>query len=238
MLMSSSGGSRALAELAELLLDTDSFQTVMQQLVEKARRLVPGVLTAGITVAAGGRIITVASTDALGRLLDERQYDLDEGPCLESMRTDTVVDAPDMSTETRWGVYPAQVRAHGVESTHSIPLTAGTRIVGVLNLYADRTHAFDSEPVRDAARQLATLITVAITATLRNYGDITVTDQLQEALQSRSVIDQAIGILVGTQHCTPAEAFAILRGASQTRNIRLHQIAQDLVDRSTRRPSG
>ena len=226
--------SGALSELAGLLLDTDSFQAVMQQLAETAPRLVPGLLTAGITVANGGRVVTVASTDNLGRLLDERQYDLDEGPCLESMRTHRTIDIQDMSTETRWGPYPAQIRALGVESTHSIPLTTRDRTVGVLNLYADHTHAFDPVRVKEAAAQLATLVTVAITATLRNYGDITVTDQLQQALASRSVIDQAIGILMGTQHCTATEAFAILRSASQTRNVRLHQIAQDLVDRSTR----
>lgn len=226
----------ALTELAGLLLDTDSFQAVMEQLAATAPRVVPGLLTAGITVAMAGRIITVATTDALGRLLDERQYDLDEGPCLESMRTNTIVDVPDMSTETRWGPYPAQIRALGVEATHSVPLSARDQVIGVLNLYADHTHAFDAPPVVEAAAQLATLITMAITATLRNYGDITVTDQLQQALASRSVIDQAIGILVGTQHCTPDEAFTILRGASQTRNVRLHQIAQDLVDRSSRQP--
>ena len=74
---------------------------------------------------------------------------------------------------------------------------------------------------------------MAVTATLRNYRDITVTDQTQQALVFRSVIDQVLGILVGTQHCTPNEAFTILRAASLTRNIRLHQIAQELVDRPT-----
>ena len=118
--------SGALSELAGLLLDTDSFQAVMQQLAETAPRLVPGLLTAGITVAVGNRVITVASMDAMAQLLDERQYELDEGPCLESMRSSTVIDVPDVSSETRWGPYPAQVRALGVESTHSIPLTAGT----------------------------------------------------------------------------------------------------------------
>lgn len=236
---SSSGDARlagALTELVGLLLDTDSFQAVMEQLAATAPRLVPGLLTGGITVAIGGRIITVASTDALGRLLDERQYDLDEGPCLESMRTNKVIDVPDMSVETRWSPYPAQIRALGVESTHSVPLSARNQVIGVVNLYADHPHAFDPPAVVEGAAQLATLTTMAITATLRNYGDITVTDQLQQALASRSVIDQAIGILVGTQHCTPDEAFIILRGASQTRNVRLHQIAQDLVDRAAQRP--
>jgi hypothetical protein len=229
------GGDRlsaALTELAGLLLDTDSFQTVMQQLAQASTRIVPNVLTAGITVANGDRVVTVATADALGAVLDERQYDLDEGPCLESMRTREIVDVPDMSVETRWDGYPPQVRALGVEATYSSPLIVRDRGVGVLNLYADHTHAFAEQNVKDAAAQLVTIITVAITGTLRNYGDITLTDQLQQALSTRSIIDQAIGILIGTHHCTAGEAFAILRGASQSRNVRLNQIAQDLVDRT------
>lgn len=236
-LSASAGGgsdrlSAALTELAGLLLDTDSFQTVMQQLAQAGTRIVPNVLTAGITVANGNRVVTVATADALGAVLDERQYDLDEGPCLESMRTREIVDVPDMSVETRWDGYPPQVRALGVEATYSSPLIVRDRGVGVLNLYADHTHAFAEPSVRDAAAQLVTIITVAITGTLRNYGDITLTDQLQQALSTRSIIDQAIGILIGTHHCTAGEAFAILRGASQSRNVRLNQIAQDLVDRT------
>jgi GAF domain-containing protein len=224
--------SSALTELAGLLLDTDSFQTVMQELAESSTRMVPNVLTAGITVANGDRVVTVATADALGRLLDERQYDLDEGPCLEAMRTRNIVDVPDMSLETRWNGYPPQVRAHGVEATYSLPLVVRDESIGVLNLYADHTHAFDEQSVKDAATQLVTLITVAVTGTLRNYGDVTLTDQLQRALSTRSIIDQAVGILIGSHHCTAGEAFAILRGASQTRNVRLNQIAQDLVDRN------
>lgn len=75
----------ALSDLAGLLLETDSFHTVMQRLAEASTQIVPNVLTGGITVANGGRIITVAAADALGRELDERQYDIDEGPCLEAM---------------------------------------------------------------------------------------------------------------------------------------------------------
>ena len=97
--------------MAGLLLDTDSSQAVMQQLAETAPRLVPGLLTAGVTTANGGRVITVASTDALSRLLGERQYDLDEGPCLEAIRTNDIIDIPDMAVKARWDGYPAQVRA-------------------------------------------------------------------------------------------------------------------------------
>ncbi|WP_353647787.1 ANTAR domain-containing protein [Nakamurella sp. A5-74] len=71
---------------------------------------------------------------------------------------------------------------------------------------------------------------MAIAATLRNYGDVTLTDQLQEALNSRSIIDRAIGIIVATQHISPVEAFTALRKQSQNGNTRLATIARQLVD--------
>ena len=73
---------------------------------------------------------------------------------------------------------------------------------------------------------------VTVTATLRDYNEASLTRNLQNALVSRSVIDQAIGIIMATRRCPADEAFATLRGLSQTRNVRLAVIAQDLVDRT------
>lgn len=78
--------------------------------------------------------------------------------------------------------------------------------------------------------ELATVTAMAIAATLRNYGDVTLTDQLQEALNSRSIIDRAIGIIVATQHISPVEAFTALRKQSKNGNTRLATIARQLVD--------
>ena len=223
--------SSALADLAGLLLETDSFHDVMQCLAQACTQIVPNVLTAGITVANAGRIITVAAADALGRELDERQYDLDEGPCLESMYIRQIVDAPDMASETRWGDYPRQVVELGVGSVYSSPLVVRNQSVGVLNLYSALPNGFTGAS-RAAAAELVTVIVVTVTATLRNFGDATLADQLQQALGSRSAIDQAVGIIIATQRLNPDEAFATLRRASQHRNIRLPVIAQELIDRT------
>lgn len=103
----------------------------------------------------------------------------------------------------------------------------------MLNLYADRAAAFDGDAQQQLIRQVTTAGTVAVSSALRNSGDVALTQQLQTALSSRSVIDQAIGIIVATQRCTTDQAFTMLRGISQTRNIRLARIAQDLVDRTS-----
>jgi GAF domain-containing protein len=222
----------ALQELAELLLATDSFQDLMQRIAELSVRSVHGVLTCGITMANGGRVITVASADPLGALLDEQQYEIDEGPCLEALYTARIVTAPDMSRESRWHGYPRQAMAHGVSAVYSSPLIIRGEALGVLNLYAAQVGAFEDLDRVELIAQIVTLTCVAITATLRNYGDVTLAEQLQTAMSSRSVIDQAMGIVMATEHCTAADAFALLRGISQTRNVRLADIAKDLVART------
>jgi GAF domain-containing protein len=223
--------SAALSELPGLLLATDSFDQLMQQIADLAARTVPGAATSAITLAAEGRVITVAAADPLARLLDEHQYDLDEGPCLQALHTGVSVSCPDLARDDRWNGYPARALAHGVSAVHATPLIVRGDAIGALNLYGRRPHAFDTDSTELAA-QLAQLATIAITGALRTYGSVTLTDQLRTALNTRSVIDQAIGILIATQHCTPDQALAALRGTSQNRNIRLNDVARDLVERT------
>ena len=224
--------SAALSELSGLLLATDCFDELAQQIAELAARTIAGAATSAITVAVDGRVLTVAAADPLARLLDEHQYELDEGPCMQALRTGLVVSCPDLSRDGRWNGYPARALAHGVSAVYALPLIVRGDSIGALNLYALQPYAFDMASTELAA-QLAQLTTIAITGALRNYGSVTLTDQLRTALSTRSVIDQAIGIIIAAQHCTPDEAFAILRGISQTRNIRLNDVARDLVERTT-----
>ena len=176
-------------------------------------------------------MITVASADALARLLDEQQYELDDGPCLQAMRTGAAVFTDDLSVETRWDGYPARAVAHGIRSVLSTPLLIGGRSTGAMNLYAQNAHAFDADSAAIAA-QLTELAAATVTATLRHYDEASLTDHLRTALSSRSVIDQAIGIIIGIQHCPPDTAFDVLRTVSQNRNIPLRQVAADLVDKT------
>ena len=224
--------SAALSELSGLLLGTDSFDELMQQIAELAARTIPAAATCAITMAVDGRVYTVASADALGRLLDEHQYHLDDGPCLQALRTGLIVSSPDLSREDRWNGYPTRALAHGVSAVYSSPLIVRADSIGVLNLYATTSDAFDTAST-DLAAQLTHLAAIAITGAIRNYGSLTLTDHLRTALASRSVIDQAIGIIIAAQHCTPEEAFAVLRGISQNRNTRLHTVARELVKRTT-----
>ena len=108
--------SDALAELAGLLLGAESFDDLAEQIAQLAARTVPAAATCAITLSVADRALTVATADPLGRLLDEQQYDIDEGPCLEAIRTRVIVTAGDLATDTRWDGYPARALAHGIAS--------------------------------------------------------------------------------------------------------------------------
>jgi GAF domain-containing protein len=218
----------ALSELAGLLMSTTSFEELMQQIADLAARAVPAATTCGITLSQDGHVITVASADALARLLDEQQYELDHGPCLQALSTGQLVDADDLTDESRWPGYPARAVAHGIRTIYSSPLVVNGQPIGALNMYAEGPHAFDAD-ARAAIGQLTALAAATITAAMRHYDEATLTDHLRAALSSRSVIDQAMGIVIGMQHCTPNEAFDVLRTVSQNRNIPLRQVASELV---------
>jgi len=225
----------ALSELAGLLLSTRTFEDLVQGVAELSVRTLGPAATCGITLAQDGRVITVGASDSLAIQLDEQQYEHHTGPCLEALKIGEVVEAVDLAEETRWAVYPAVAMSYGIRSVLSTPLIVNDQPVGVLNLYARTALAFS-----DVDRQLALLLagqaTIAITAALRHYDEITLSDHLRTALSSRSVIDQAIGILMGQQRCGPEEAFALLRAASQQRNIKLREVAANLVATIQRRP--
>lgn len=227
----------ALTEIAGILTATSSFEDLMQHVADLSARAVPAAATCGVTLSADAHVITVASADALARLLDEQQYGADDGPCLDALRTGRVVMSDDLSRETRWDGYPAIAVAHGVRGVHSSPLRVGSGTIGALNLYAGSAHAFDDES-RAAAGQMAALAAAIMTAAMWHHDEASLTDHLRTALSSRSVIDQAMGIVMAMQRCTPETAFEVLRAVSQNRNIPLRSIAAELVAKTIDPPAG
>jgi len=110
-------------------------------------------------------------------------------------------------------------------------LLVGPRPIGALNLYATGAEAFTADS-RAAAAQLTGLAAATVTAAMRHYDEATLTDHLRTELSSRSVIDQASGIIIGMQRCPPE----MLRTVSQNRNVPLREIAADLVARTITTP--
>lgn len=188
-----------------------------------------------MTLERDGRPLTVVSAGIAAPKLDEKQYGQDNGPCLQALRSGKEITVGDMLDETRWGDYPAYAASCGVRSSLSLPIAAHTDTAGALNLYAGPPAAFADTDLA-ALRALAAQATEGIALSQRINDALEFADQMQTAMRSRSVIDQALGIIMGQRRCTADEAFGILRSASQHRNIKLREVCAQLVTSVTGRP--
>lgn len=225
----------ALAELAGAMLALPDLEQLLTRIAQLAAAAVGGGTWCGITVGTEGRPFTVAHSDPRTLRVDELQYARGDGPCLQSLRTGQVILVPDLEAESRWGDYPAHAVSAGVRSSLSLPLITEGAPTGALNLYAAEPDAFDADRVR-AATVFAAGGAGAVAMALRLAAQVSLTEQMRTALSTRAVIDQAIGIIMRDRRCAPDEAFGYLRMRSQQLNIRLHQVATDLVQETTRRP--
>lgn len=217
-----------LRELQALLLDTDGLSGFLDQLADLTARALPEGSSCGVTVRSGFRPATLAASDDLTRRVDQLQYDLDEGPCLDTLDSGQSNYIPDTSGETRWPEFCRGAHHEGVWSVLSLPLSGPVGVLGGYNLYATHRDAFPSDLcgqvevfAGNAAGALAVAVKLAEQAQL--------SEDLREALTSRAVIDQATGIAMAQQRCDAENAFAMLRRISQQRNLKLRDLATEIV---------
>ncbi|MEE1930191.1 GAF and ANTAR domain-containing protein [Streptomyces sp. TRM 70351] len=222
-------------DLTSLLLETDSLDGFLDALAAHALACTPTARGCGITVSREGRPVTVASAGSSATELDEKQYGLDDGPCLRALRLGEEIMVPDMLAERRWGPYPSYAVASGVRSSFSVPVAARTHTAGALNLYSAEPEGFAESDVT-RLRGIAAEATGAIALAQRISDAQEFAEHLQTALASRTVIDQAIGIIMGQRRCDAEQAFDVLRGASQNRNVKLRDLCADLVTNVGGRP--
>jgi GAF domain-containing protein len=218
----------AFAALARVTLADHSLDTVLQKVADLTKRTVPGASEVSVTLVERGRPSTVAFTGQLAMDLDERQYRKGYGPCLAAIEGHQPVRIDSMSTETRWRDWAAEATKHGAGSSLSIPVPVQREVTAALNIYSTCEHAFD-----DAAAELASTFAAYAGVALANMhlyqAQGKVAEQLQEAMQSRAVIEQAKGILMGGRRCTAEQAFHILVELSQTSNRKLREVAEALL---------
>ena len=223
--------------LTELLLSTGSFDTFLNELVAHARSATRHSCSITVRNRSSRAPYTVAATDELTTRLDERQYGEGRGPCLEALATGVPVLVTDMAAETRWAPYPEQAAALGARSSMSYPLAAGKQPIGALNLYAFEPLVPDAA-LQARVAQLADRAAGALAVGLRIAEEQTKNPDLRAALNSRSIIDQAVGILIAQQQCSVEDAFALLRRTSQGRNVKLRDAATQIVASAQRRGPG
>ncbi|SDE30392.1 GAF and ANTAR domain-containing protein [Auraticoccus monumenti] len=219
-----------LAEAARDLEAEPDTQHTLERSVALALELVPHADQAGISIVhRKGRIETpAASTDAVLRA-DELQYQLAEGPSLDAIWTQDIVTSEDLRQDPRWPQWAPQVSSHlNLVSMLCVQLFTSTTVVGGINLYSTRSHAFDRDDL-DIAGYLAAHVAVAVAESQTE-------DQLRLAAVNRTAIGQAQGIVMERFSVDANRAFDLLRRVSQSSNTRLLLVATDIV--STRRVPG
>lgn len=219
----------AYAELGRILLDRTPLTAVMQRVADLAKLTVPGADEASVTVVEGRRARSVAFTGTLAVHLDERQYKTGFGPCMDAALSGQVVriDDTDAGSEAYPG-YSEVARRAGVRTTLSIGLAVPHRAVGALNLYDLGGDPFDDSSV-DAAQVLAGHAAIALANSLAVESTRELAEQLQRAMTSRAVIEQAKGVISARQGIDPEQAFTLLSRRSQDTNRKLAELATEVV---------
>lgn len=207
--------------------DDDSSKQAMERAVIIATKILPGCDAAGVCVVyRGDRIDTHAtSTDDL-RQIDELQHDLDEGPCLDALQQDDTVHSDDLALDHRWPRWGPEVAQRlGLHSIVSYRLFSHGQTLGALNLYGKGRSAFGADAVHDGVA-LAAHVGVALAGAQE-------VETLERAIGGRTVIGQATGILMERFDLAPDRAFSVLSRLSQQKNVKLRELAEQIVQTRT-----
>jgi uncharacterized protein YigA (DUF484 family) len=219
-----------LEELTRLLLEEASLEQLLDQVLDLTSRALGAPAAATVTVTEDdGRHVTVARTDRDAEAVDALQYELSEGPCVDALSTGEEHYAADLAQDDRWPAIAERAGGLGFRSVLAIPLVIEGRCIGALNLFGAEVEGL-TDVDRDLARRIAAP-TATTLANARAYRRVSrLTEQLQEALDSRAVIERAKGVVMVREGCDAAEAFRLLRRASQDHNRKLRDVARALVE--------
>jgi len=213
--------------LAAMVYASDDFSDVYRAVVEAAPRLVEGCDHASLMLrGTDGRFVTAAASDEVAELIDTYERELHEGPCLDAIEEASVYHDADLLDGSPWPRLAARVlETTPVRGMAGFRLLVGDRKTGALNLFSDRPGGLVGESV-DQGIVLASFVTVALLAANERQN----ADTLRAGLASNREIGKAVGLLMAFHKITDDEAFGMLRKASQDMNIKLAEVARQVVE--------
>lgn len=222
----------AFVRLGRIKLSETDLNGVFNQIADLAKRTIPGASEVSVTLVPAKGAYTPAFTGDLALALDESQYELGHGPCLDAARSTSTQHITDMTAECRWPDWTIRAREAGACSSLSIGLPVQEAVTGALNIYATKPNAFDEDALA-VAQKFASYAEVAMANAYLYNTQTTLAKHMEIAMRSRAVIEQAKGIIMGDRRCSADEAFTILTKLSQDTNRKLREVAVLLVERST-----
>jgi GAF domain-containing protein len=190
-----------------------------------------GVDGAGLMLLnADGVLRYVAASDEPGRMLEALQEQFGEGPCVDAVLGDAPVLGGDLDADPRWPSVGPLAAGHGVHAVLGVPIDLREGPVGTLNVYAAQPHRWDGGEVaaiQAYSRVIASLLRSAVQAHVSGKA----ATQLQRALDHRSLIEQAKGVLMERRGLDQQAAFELLRSKARSTRRRLDEVAREVVGR-------
>lgn len=218
--------------LADTLVAGYDVVDLLQTLVEACAELLDASAAGLMLADENGELAVMASTSERSMLVEIMQLRYGHGPCVESFSTGVVVEVDDLDTPSAlWPEFRAEALAQGFRSVHAIPLRLRGSIIGTLNLFRNAPGLLTPEDA-SAAQGLADVATIGILHERTLRENSVAKEQLQHALDSRVVIEQAKGVIAQTRNMDMDTAFRVLRAYARNNNLTLHDVAARVVART------
>jgi GAF domain-containing protein len=220
--------------LARLTSGSLELEGLLTRVATYAVQAIPGADGAGLTLLEQDRPDTVVATAAFVSEIDDIQYGMGQGPCISAAAEARPVLSGSLGADSRWPRFGGRVARLGVHSVVSLPLVTPDGVVGAMNVYAQAKNAFD-----DRAAELGMIFAAPAAIAVQNAHVLAqarrLAEQLQAALETRGVVDRAVGIMMSRSGGTDAEALERLREMSQSEHRKLSVVARSIVDEAVRR---
>jgi GAF domain-containing protein len=225
-----------LRDLSRIVIADEDVSSTLDRIAALAVHAINGCDIAAVSlVRERGVIETLGATGPEAEEIDRLQYATGEGPCVSSIESHATFRMDDVRTEERWPRFAEAAAGRGVGSMLSLVVELSDRALAALNLYGRLPGAFDDRDV-ELATVLASQAAVTLANAQTHERDLAKSAQLEEALQTRTVISQAVGILMERQGLTAEEAFDSIRRLSRHINVKVRELATDIVSDSEASP--
>ena len=230
--------SSLFVEVADTLVDDFDLVDFLHSLTDHAAAISRAEAVGLVLADHRGALRFMAASNESGKALELFQLQNHEGPCLDCYRLQQpVVNADLRQAQDRWPQFAPRAIAAGFLSVHAFPMRLRNEVIGALNLFGTADHRFEPDDVR-VVQALADLATISILQERAVADAEQLSTQLQGALNSRIVIEQAKGALAHRQGCTVDQAFAMLRTEARETRRRLVDVANDVLTQPPGQPTG
>lgn len=220
----------SLGELSGMLISEEDVRSTIGRIAQMAVESVEACDFAGVSlVVKADRVESLGATDPLAREIDDMQHKLWEGPCITSIEQQQAFKIDDFHKEPRWPRLAAEIVDKGVRSVVAVVLKVSEESLAALNLYARRPNAFTDQDV-EIASILASHAAVALSNAQTHEKDQRTVRQLEQSVQTRTVIGQAVGIMMAQGKMPRDQAFDVLKKVSQKLNVKLNRLAEQVVE--------